>query len=153
MKTKILFLASLLVATMMMLSCQKDNVLTPELSVDQSMEVTETANPDLLFSEDTDYDINLLSHYPDPFYSRTKLKFVIRKACHASLSVTNMESGVGEMLFNGNVNKGVYYKIFDASNKPAGRYMATLNVDGRLYKEIMTKKNKWDPEPVGDDIN
>ncbi|HEY9115782.1 MAG TPA: hypothetical protein VIN10_13880 [Bacteroidales bacterium] len=153
MKTKILFLACLLGATVMMLSCQKDADLTPELSVEQSMDVSENANPDLMFStEDPGYDLDILSHYPDPFYTRTKIKFIIRKTCHASLSVTNMETGIGEKLFSGNVNKGVYFKLYDAANKPAGRYLAVLNIDGRLYKEIMTKKSKWDPAPVGDPI-
>jgi len=153
MKTKIFLLVSLLTATLMMLSCQKDAGLTPELSVEQSVDVSENANPDLLLTTEVpNYDMDLLSNYPDPFYTRTKIKFVIRKKCKASLSVVNLETGIDEELFNGTVNKGVYCKIFDGTNKPAGKYMAKLYVDGTLYKQIMTKKNIWDPEPVGEDI-
>jgi hypothetical protein len=152
MKTNILFLASVLVATVLMLSCQKDLSLNPELSVEQSMDVAENSNTDLMLSsEDPHYDLDILSHCPDPFYTRTKIKFIIRKSCHASLSVTNMQTGIGEKLFSGTVNKGVYYKLYDGTNKPAGKYLVTLNIDGRLYKEIMTKKNINDPVPVGED--
>jgi hypothetical protein len=151
MKTKNLFLVCLLGATLMMLSCQKDAGLTPELTVEQSMDVNQNSNPVFESSlEDPSPYLDILSNYPDPFFTFTKIKFVIAKTSEVSLSVVNMETGVGERLFKGTVYKGVYYKIFDGTNKSSGKYMATLIVDGRSYKEIMTKRSKWDPAPVHD---
>lgn len=154
MKTNILFLAGALAVSMMLLSCQKDTSLNPEFSVEQSADLNDEADQAvMLTTDDPNYDINILSHRPDPFYTYTKIKFIIRKTSKVSLSVTNMETGVGERLFAGTVNKGVYYKLYDGTNKQAGKYLVTLNVDGRLYKEIMTKKNVNDPTPVGEDEN
>ena len=152
MKTNILFLATVLLSSVLVLSCQKDVSLNPELSVEQTMGIAdEPDNALMLASEDPHYDIDILSHNPDPFYTYTKIKFIIRKTSKVSLSVINMQTGLGEKMFSGTVNKGVYYKLYDGTNKSAGKYLVTLDVDGRLYKEIMTKKNINDPMPVGDD--
>lgn len=138
----------------MVLSCQKETSLTPELPVEQSMEVTETTIPGLEYSlEDPSPYLDILSNYPDPFYARTKIKFVISKTSRVSLAVVNMESGIGEKLLDGIVYKGVYFKLYDGTNKPSGKYMAILKVDDRSYREIMTKKSKWDSEPVGEDVD
>jgi len=152
MKTKIFLLASLLAATMVILSCQKDLSLTPEPALEQSMDVNQTSNPVLESSfDDPEPYMDILTNYPDPFYTRTKIKFVISKTSEVTLSVRNMKSELSEKLLHANVNKGVYYKIF-GDNKPVGKYEVTLTVDGRSYKEIMTKKSPWDSEPIGDDI-
>lgn len=151
MKTKNLFLVCILGATLLMLSCQKETSLIPEPTVEQSMDVFETTIPGLEYSfEEPEPYMDILSNYPDPFYSITRLKFVITKTSRVSLSVVNMETGIGEQLLDGIVNKGVYYKVFDGTNKPTGKYEAILKVDDRSYREIMTKKSKWDPEPVYD---
>jgi hypothetical protein len=153
MKTKNLFLVCLLGATLIMLSCQKDAGLTPEATVEQSMVITKTSIPGLESSlEDPSPYQDILSNYPDPFYTLTNIKFVISKTSEVTLSVRNMKSGLSEKLLHTTVNKGVYYIVFGA-NKPAGKYEAILKVDGRSYREIMTKKSKWDPEPVHDDVD
>ena len=152
MKTKLLLIASLLGATLLMLSCQKDNEPLLDDAIENSIDVSQANDPEFLLSEeDPQYDMDILSHRPDPFYTRTKIKFMISKTSDVSLSVINAQTGVGETLFHATVNKGVYYKIFDGTQKQTGRYIAVLNVDGRLYKEFMNKKNITDPNPVGED--
>ena len=151
MKTKILILTSALAASIMMFSCQKDESFTPQPSAEQSMDVNGTSTAALqLQTPDSGYYADILTNYPDPFYTRTKIRFVVSKTSTVSLSVKNLDNGISERLFSGTVYKGVYYKVF-GDNKPTGNYEVLLTVNGRSYREKMTKKSMFEPEPVGGD--
>jgi hypothetical protein len=136
MKTKILFIAMLLLGGLVISSCQKDNSLVP---VDEPLAVTKDVDgtPDDIVPH---WEKDPITNYPDPFRDKTTIEFTLDHSAHISLVVTNANYGGITYLMNGYYRAGTYKRLFDATNLPGGEYIASLKIDNIVYKERMTKR-------------
>lgn len=149
MKTKLIFITSLIGLGMLMLACQKDNELIP-VAVDDQFAATEQASAELmLFSEeDPNYQGDPMTNYPDPFVNSTTIQYRITEQGNVKLIVFKENSSFKVLLVSGYHSKGVYTKVWNAGAASVGKYIAELNVEGVISKESMTKKSQWEPNPI-----
>ena len=149
MKTKLFLLTSLLSGGILFVSCQKDNEMAPAENQEETLALDNAANlmkSDLIEPKDDLY-ADPLSVYPNPFVNQTSIQFRVIRTNRVTLTVYH-ENGISiRCLYDGYLQKGVYKKVFDATDLPAGIYVAELKLGDRVCKEIMIKKNKMDPMP------
>ncbi len=81
----------------------------------------------------------LYQNFPNPFNPLTKIKFAINSASFVTLKVYNSIGKNIAVLINENMNEGVYYSPFGASDLPSGVYFYTLETrdlrTGNIFKE------------------
>jgi hypothetical protein len=81
----------------------------------------------------------LFQNFPNPFNPVTKIKFGINSPGFVTLKVYNSLGKNIAVLINENMNAGVYYLPFDASDIPSGVYFYTLEtkdmLTGLVYRE------------------
>lgn len=154
MKTKLILITSLIGAGLIMFSCQKEDELTPA-TADEKTVVSENALPANYQIKEVDpgLQVDPLTNFPDPFFSQTTIKFIVKKEGYVKLSVSKIGSEAGAInivLFDGYKKAGIYSKVLDAQNLPLGEYMAILDVSGTISKELMTKSTNWPANPAGE---
>jgi hypothetical protein len=64
------------------------------------------------------------------------------------LSVYQTNSTRVILLYEGVQYKGTHVRKFDATNLPAGEYVAELKIGNYVAKQTMHKISKWDSLPV-----
>ena len=73
--------------------------------------------------------------YPNPFNSRTTIRFGIDKAAPATLKMYDISGRVVTELFNGQANVGFHKVAYDGVNLPSGVYWLRLESQGRTRIE------------------
>lgn len=137
MKTKILFIAMLLLGGLVISSCQKDNSLMPD---NESAAVVKDVDgtPDDIVPH---WEKDPITNYPDPFRDKTTIEFTLERSARISLVVTNPNYGGVTYLMNGYYRPGIYKCIFDATDLPGGEYIARLKIGDIVIKERMFKRD------------
>ena len=69
----------------------------------------------------------LVTIYPNPFNSSTRISFTLPHPAHVALSVFDVTGRQVAALMNGNMNAGEQHVSFNASELPSGIYFARLN--------------------------
>ncbi len=81
----------------------------------------------------------LFQNFPNPFNPLTRIKFAINSPSFVTLKVYNSLGKNIANLINENMNVGVYYSPFDASDIPSGVYFYSLETkdmkSGIVYKD------------------
>jgi len=76
----------------------------------------------------------LLSPYPNPFNSSTKIIFNISQSSNVRLAIYNILGREAANLVDGNLSAGEYTYVFDASQFASGVYIVVLETNGfRAY--------------------
>jgi hypothetical protein len=70
----------------------------------------------------------LYQNYPNPFSSKTKIKYDLARECIVSIKVFDSENNLIPELVNRKQKPGTYQTEFDASDLPAGDYTYQLEV-------------------------
>lgn len=139
MKYKLLLITTLICTGLLLASCQKDNSIVPfEAETNSGLNAEDTfksEDPGEIWQIEADDFTN----YPDPFITKTVIQYKLKKAAVVSLVVVAPDQSI-EYLVSGRQRAGTYKVGYDATGKPAGKYIATLKIDGRISREEMTKK-------------
>jgi hypothetical protein len=83
--------------------------------------------------------VEQLTHFPDPFDQKTSIVFKLDHPTCVSLIVYNADTNGMTYLACGPHHEGYHKVDFDASNLPAGIYIARLRTDLGVEKIFMTK--------------
>lgn len=137
MKTKILFIAMLILGGLVISSCQKDNSLVPDNEPVTAVKNVDGTPDDIV----PHWEKDPITNYPDPFRDKTTIEFTLKHSARVSLIVTNPNYGGITYLMDGYYRPGIYKRLFDATNLPGGLYIAHLKIDGIVVKERMTKRD------------
>lgn len=138
MKTKMLLFVGLLFAGLIFSSCQKDNDLIADASIDQTAE-QKRLPPDGDIGGFNDINVDLLSNVPDPFTQRTTIEYELPKPGWVTIYVKNVREGYSIRLVSEFKPAGHYKVVFEARNHPPGLYMAEMKTGGQLIREQMLK--------------
>lgn len=138
MKTKILFIAMLLLGGLVISSCQKDNSLIPDKDSVAVVKDADGIPDDGIVPK---WEKDPITNYPDPFRDKTTIEFTLEHSSRISLVVTNPVYGGITYLMNGYYRPGIYKCIFDATDLPPGEYIAHLKIDKVVVKERMIKRD------------
>ena len=71
----------------------------------------------------------LEQNYPNPFNPYTKIQFSIPKETNINLSVYNMLGQLVTTIYNGKLDAGTHYTLFDGSQLTSGIYFYKLETD------------------------
>jgi hypothetical protein len=106
------------------------------LSVPTNNKTTQPANG---VGRKSKFKIDQLSNFPDPFDQKTSIVFKLDHPTCVSLIVYNADTNGMTYLACGPHHEGYHKVDFDASNLPAGIYIARLRTDQGVEKIFMTK--------------
>ena len=82
-------------------------------------------------------EFGLISVYPNPFNSRTTVRYSIAEAANVRLNVLDINGRLTTTLVNGFSDRGQYRVMFDASSLASGSYFVELTVpDSRFTKRV-----------------
>ncbi|MVT41973.1 T9SS type A sorting domain-containing protein [Chitinophaga oryziterrae] len=73
-----------------------------------------------------------LNSYPNPFNEHATISFNLEKAGTVNLTVYDINGKWMKVLINTHLAAGAYNIPFDASNKPTGTYILSLNYNGKV---------------------
>ena len=153
MKTKLLIIATLVLAAMTFTSCTKDNSLENDLAFQQSEMQKSEGTPD-----PGGIGTDILSNAPDPFRNTTTISFIIKGNSNlvekkwVDLVIYKKSSFemVAVLLDNELKLPGSYSVKFDATGLAPGKYIARLTVKtpdvSAVVNEEMTKSSPWGGE-------
>lgn len=87
-------------------------------------------------------DFRILGNYPNPFNSRTALRFIVAQAMHVSISVYNMNGQKIATIMDQTVPPGSQVAHWDGKNKngsqvAAGVYWAVLQAGDKVHQQKM----------------
>jgi hypothetical protein len=82
--------------------------------------------------QETPSEYVLLSNYPNPFNSETRLTYSHPNAGHVKLSIFNITGRQVDTIVDGWVTEGTHRYGWDASELPTGVYVARLAANGEL---------------------
>lgn len=139
MKTKVLLIISLMCAGLLIMSCQKDNGLLPESSLEASIASNEDAKNAKPYDPDNQAMADPIRNYPDPFVSVTIIEYRVAKISRVSILIVNEQNERVAYIVSGYRKPGIYTAEFDAKNLPAGVYTAILTLDKLKVRERMVK--------------
>jgi len=149
MKTKVLLIISLMCAGLLFMSCQKDNGLLPESSLDATMAQDDSQKTAKPYDPNTQLMADPIRNFPNPFVDKTIIEYRVSKISKVSILILNEENERVIYLVTGYRKPGIYTAEFDATGLPAGVYTAILSLDKVKVRERMVKLN--DPEaPIPD---
>jgi hypothetical protein len=77
-------------------------------------------------------DPSLLNSFPNPFNNYATIRFNIEKAGMVNLAVYDINGKPVKVLVSTRLEAGAYNIPFDASSKPAGTYILSLNYNGKV---------------------
>ncbi len=86
----------------------------------------------------------LYQNYPNPFISKTKIKYDLARECIVSLKVFDSENNIAAELVNRKQKPGTYQTEFDATDLSAGTYTCQLEVfytNGDSERRFVDRKN------------
>ena len=146
MKTKVLLIISLMCAGLLIMSCQKDNGLLPESSLEAPTALNEDAKNAKPYDPDNQAMVDPIKNYPDPFVSVTTIEYRVTKISRVSILIVNEQNERVAYIVSGYRKPGIYTAEFDAKNLPAGVYTAILTLDKLKVRERMVKLD--DPESI-----
>lgn len=139
MKTKVLIIISLMCAGLLTMSCQKNNDLLPDNSLEASVASDEDAKDSNPYDPTVEAMLDPIKNYPNPFVNKTTIEYRVDKITRVSLIVINENGEKIKSLFKGYLKPGIYRAEFDAKGLPAGVYTAILTLDGLRIHERMVK--------------
>jgi hypothetical protein len=79
----------------------------------------------------------ILSNYPNPFNSATRIEFDLPRAGEAELAVYDVTGRLVTTLLSGRLNAGHHHVNWDASNLPSGVYVYRLRTDHETHGKKM----------------
>ncbi|TVQ67022.1 MAG: T9SS C-terminal target domain-containing protein [Balneolaceae bacterium] len=82
-------------------------------------------------------DLTLYPNYPNPFNSRTNIRFDIPEAGHVRLSVYNLLGMRVATLVDGVREQGPHFVEFNGSGVASGLYIVVLRADGQVQSHTM----------------
>lgn len=82
-------------------------------------------------------DLTLYPNYPNPFNSRTHIRFDMPEAGHVRLSVYNLLGMRVTTLVDGVRDRGPHFVQFDGSSVASGLYIVILRADGQVQSHTM----------------
>ena len=82
-------------------------------------------------------DLTLHPNYPNPFNSRTNIRFDLPEAGHVTLSVYNLLGMRVATLVNGVREQGPHFVEFNGSNAASGLYIVVLRAGGQVQSHTM----------------
>jgi hypothetical protein len=137
MKTMVYVITLLIGLAFLAVSCQKDNGVVPFGSDNNpnAEDAYKAEDPGNIWNIDASSVTNL----PDPFSSKTVIKYKVNRSAYVTLVVTGPDQQSIDYLVSRFHRPGVYKVGYDASGKTNGKYMATLKVGNRIVKKEMTK--------------
>jgi hypothetical protein len=139
MKTLNFVLASLFILTLAFTSCQKDNSLQTEFT-------SELKSHDK--DGDPDWIADPINNYPNPFKDVTTIKYKVEKPSKVILVVYSPGNNGITYLVNTFLREGLYEVEFDASDLPAGQYIANLRIGSLSFNEKMRKVASTESNPI-----
>ncbi len=83
-------------------------------------------------------NFELQQNYPNPFNPSTKIQFSIPKESNINLSVYNMLGQLVTTIYNGKLDAGTHYTLFDGSQLTSGIYFYKLETDNFVSIKKMT---------------
>lgn len=152
MKTKILLISTLIAGGLLFTSCQKDNALIEETSLDQvsaAQDVPDSPKSGPWGSSLGDpgsIDQDRISNFPDPFTRATTIRYILKKSSFVRLTVFGNDYEQVVLLVNEYQGAGSHLAKFNASGLANGKYIAELQTDEGVFKEVMTKVPLWQEE-------
>lgn len=84
-------------------------------------------------------DLSSLNSYPNPFNSHATISFNLEKAGNVSLTVYDIHGKRVKVLLSKHLGAGTYNIPFDASSKPTGTYILSLNNNGKVSVKKIQK--------------
>jgi hypothetical protein len=82
--------------------------------------------------------VMLMQNYPNPFNARTTITYEVQQRGRVSLSVLNILGQVQSTLLEGVLEKGLYKKVWDASNLPSGVYFLRMTLENQSeYQKVV----------------
>ncbi len=66
-------------------------------------------------------------NYPNPFYPKTTIQFIVRKAVHVNLKIFNTQGHQIDVLLDGKVAPGIHKLTWDATGFDSGTYYFTFS--------------------------
>jgi hypothetical protein len=141
MKTRIIFIASLLIAGFVFSSFQdgKDDVVAAKNATVQSPEAKTIQKTGAVNGFYDNFFSKLIKNYPDPFITSTNIEFYVPKSDWVTLEVINMNERYVVRLVSEFKDRGHYRVFFDGTGHPPGRYRIELRVGTMLLMAEMIK--------------
>lgn len=86
-------------------------------------------------------DFHLLQNFPNPFNSRTKIRFYLKENANVTIQVYDLIGRLIETIENKNFTAGLHEIDWDASNLSSGIYYINLksNADNKFIKAVLIK--------------
>ena len=101
----------------------------------------EISNVETLYFNNNPSEYILFQNYPNPFRTLTKIRFIISKNEHASLTIYDILGNEIRILVNEKKIAGEYEIEFDKAGLPAGIYYYQLTVENYAQTKKMIVKN------------
>ncbi|GMQ82633.1 MAG: hypothetical protein BMS9Abin05_2089 [Rhodothermia bacterium] len=103
----------------------------------EGVESTDVAAETVMPATEAPGSFKLLENYPDPFYSKTRIRFSTPEFSHVRIDVFNILGRPVAILADTRKTAGIHEVVFDARYLPSGLYFYRLQTTGRIETKQM----------------
>lgn len=141
MKTKLILIASILIAGFMFTSFQKGktNDIIVTNSPEQISEMNVLPTSFVVPAPYNRYVPQLIKNYPDPFTTTTNIEFYVPKSGWVTIEVLNLTERYVVRILSEFRDQGQYRAFFDGTEHPPGRYLIQMRIGGMLVTKMTLK--------------